>query len=302
MKYRFDQMDASENAFFSRQLEHIRPGLFEVQYPEFKARMFLPINNSIHPGAEEFTYRQFDKVGKAKMIADYGSDLPSADVFAAETSQKIRGFGTSYTYSMQEARAAMMAQLPLDARKANAARHAMEQKLDETLLLGEATANLSGLFTLSGTTSFSPGFGVWEGNTADEIVSDLNGIANAIVNGTSGVETPDTIVLPLTSYNLIASKRMGDGSDVTVLRHFLGVSPYIRSVEWSHRLESNAAWTGKRMVCYRKDPMKLEGLIPQEFEQLAPQFNGFAVKTLCHARCGGVVLYFPKSVAYGDGI
>lgn len=307
MKYRFDRMDASENAFFSRQLEHIRPGLFEVQYPEFKARKFLPINNSIHNGAEEFTYRVFDKVGKAEMIADYANDFKSVDVFGAESTQKLKGFGTSYSYSIQEARAAMMAQLPLDARKAMAARHAMEQKLDEALLVGEASANLTGLFTQSGTVTYTVPNGAggdtdWETKTPDEILADLNGISNKIVDDSSGVESPDSLILPLSSYNLIASKRMGDGSDVTVLRHFLGVNPYIKNVDWSHRLESNAAWTGKRMVCYRKDPMKLEGLIPQEFEQFAPQFDGAVVKTLCHARCGGVALYFPKSIAYGDDI
>ena len=143
----------------------------------------------------------------------------------------------------------------------------------------------------------------WETKTPDEIVADLNGIANKVVADSKGVENPDTIILPITSYNVAATKRMGDGSDVTALRHFLSTSPYIKNVETSFRLESYAAgWTGKRMVCYRKDPNKLEGLVPQEFEQMSPQFNGFAVKTLCHMRCGGVVLYFPKSVAYGDGI
>ena len=38
IKLNHPQMDASENLFFSRQLEHIRAGVFEVQYPEFKGR------------------------------------------------------------------------------------------------------------------------------------------------------------------------------------------------------------------------------------------------------------------------
>jgi hypothetical protein len=296
-------MDASENAFFSRQLEHIRPGLFEVQYPEFKFRQFVPINNAVSNGAEDYTYRVYDKVGKAKMIADWADDLPSSDIVGTETTQKLRSFGSSYQFSLQEARAAQMAGLPLDARKAMAARRAIEQKLDEVLLLGEATSNLSGLFTLSGTESYTPTTTTWSTATdPDLIVAELTGISNDLVNSSNGVERPDTLILPLSRFNLISQMRMGDGSDTTVLKFFLGVSPYIRNVEWSERLESNSAWTGKRMVCYQRSPEKLEGLISQEFEQFAPQFQNMVVKTNCHARTGGVVLYYPKSVAYGDNI
>ena len=46
----------------------------------------------------------------------------------------------------------------------------------------------------------------------------------------------------------------------------------------------------------------LEAICPIIFEQLAPQFEGYEVLTNCHARCGGVVLYYPKSVSYADYI
>ena len=67
---------------------------------------------------------------------------------------------------------------------------------------------------------------------------------------------------------------------------------------------NRAAWSGSsgRMVALRQDPMKLEAIIPQEFEQLPPQMEDFETKTICHARTGGVVAYYPASISYGDGI
>lgn len=307
MKFRFDNMDAAENAFFSRQLEHIRPGLLEVQYAELKGRSFVPVNNSMAGGTEVYTYQFMNKVGYAKIVADYGTDFPSVDVLGDEASQKIKGLGASYRYSIQEARAAQMAGEDLDMRKARAARDAVERKLDDILLLGDSDAGLPGLFSLSNTNTYTipngaGGGAAWSGKTSDEIVADLNAAANKIVEDSFEVEKPTRILLPTVQYNLIASKRMGDGSDQTVLSHFLGVNEYINQVMSSTRLSTAGAAGVTRMVVYNPDPMKLEAIIPQEFEQAAPMFNGFTVKTQVHLRTGGVVAYFPKSVLYADGI
>lgn len=56
------------------------------------------------------------------------------------------------------------------------------------------------------------------------------------------------------------------------------------------------------MVCYRRSPDALEAIVPQEFEQFPAQERGLEFVVPCHAKCGGVVLYYPLSMAYGDGI
>jgi hypothetical protein len=244
------------------------------------------------------------------MITDYGSDLPSVNLFGRETTTKIRGIGASYSYSMQEARAAMLAGLPLDARKAAAARHAIEQKIDDVICVGNTDdfgITLSGLFTLSGTETYAnpngaAGSPTWALKTPDEILEDLHGMARQVHTNSKGIESPDNMVMPLDSYGLISTRRMGDGDARTILAKFLADDPHVKTVNTSHRLSSNSGWSGRRVVCYRKDPNKLEALIPQEFEQFAPQFDGMIVKTNCHARVGGVILYFPKSVIYCDGV
>ena len=52
----------------------------------------------------------------------------------------------------------------------------------------------------------------------------------------------------------------------------------------------------------REDPMKLTLELPMPFEQFAPQQTGMEYQIPCHAKCGGVIVYYPASIAYGDGI
>jgi hypothetical protein len=310
-KFHFDaadpKQDAAESAFFSRQLEHIRPKIYEVKYPALKGRLVVPkIAEPIHPGAETYTYRSYARVGKARIGSDYSTDGPRADIYGSETTQKIRGLQNSYGYSIQEARAAMLAGLPLSAKKAKAARDVIETDIDTLIWDGKADIGLTGFLGLSDVTTYTvpdgAGGKTWEVKTSDEIVADLTGIGDKIVSDTDEQERPDTLLLPLTSYQLIASRRMGDGDSTTILKHFLAVSEHIKRVISSSKCETAGGSSDKRMVAYPFDPEKVGVIISQEFEQLAPQQRGYEVVTQCHARCGGVIAPYPKSVAYGDGI
>lgn len=308
-KYDFARMDASDAVFFTRQLEVIRPQLFEVTYPELKGRRLVPINTTIHPGAEEYTYRVYDRVGVAKLVADYANDFPRVDILGTESTQKIRSIGDSYGWSIQEARAAQMAQLNLDVRKAMAARAAIELLIDEILLVGSTSlgVTMEGLFNLTGVNTYTVPNGVagsplWANKTPGEILADAVGMVSKVYTDSNEVESPDTLVLPTDSHGLMATLPIGDGDNRTVLSRFLADSQHIRFVETSHRLNTAGSGGGRRMVAYKRDPNKLEGLLPQDFEQMPPQYEAMQVVTFCHARVGGVVSYFPKSIIYADGI
>jgi hypothetical protein len=306
---RFDHpdlhLDASENLNLRRALEHVRAKTYDKQFPEFKARKFVPIDNEVNTGAESVAFDTYEEVGDAEMTADYSTDAPVVNVKASSQSQLIRGMQSSYAYSLQELRAAAMSGSRLSERKANAARRAIEQRHETILLLGDSNWGLSGLFNLASTSTYTVPVGDagskgWATKTPDEILTDMFGMENAIIEGTNEVEQPDTLILPLTAYNDVKTRRMGDGIDGTVLQFFLKNAQAISMVESSTKLQSNAAWTGRRMVAYRRDKDKLAGVIPQEFEQLAPQISGMVTKIVCHSRTGGVELYYPKSVCYGD--
>lgn len=308
--YRFDNLDTSESAFLNQQLQQVRAKSYDIKYPNLIARELIPVDNSVDNGSEVVTYYQYDQVGMAKIIRDYADDLPRADVQAKEFHAKVRSIAVAYGYSVQEIRAAMKAGNPLEQRKANAARKAVEQLVDDIAQLGDSKHGLLGFLNQPNTSTYTPpadGTGasaLWSAKSADLILRDMHGAVKAIVVGTKGVEAPDTMLIPLDQYELISTKRIGttDGSDNTILAHFLRVNPWIKSVVPWIALTGAGAGGTNRMVVYRKDPDALQLVMPQEFEQFPPQTKNLEITTPCHARISGVHVYYPLSICYADGI
>lgn len=304
------RVDAAEGqVFFARELENIRTKVYEVPIAEFKGRKLVPVDHSVDPGAETDTYEWTDSVGKAEYVADFATTPPRVDVYAGQVSHSIRHMWLSYAWNAQELRAAAFARKPLPMRKAKACREGIEALIDEALLLGHNALGVAfkGLFTLASTNTYTvPNGGLgsptWANKTPREILADLHAMGRKVYVDSNEIERIDTLVLPTEQYGLISERPMGDGDNVTILKRFLADSEYVKTIETSPRLASNSAWTGARMVGYRKDPDVVQGIIPLEPTQGAPQLYGLESRTIIEARCGGVQCYRPKAVIYGDGI
>jgi hypothetical protein len=286
--------------FLERQLEYIRPQVFEVQYADIKYPTVLPVTAEAGPGAQTFTYRIMDSTGEFKLIADAADDLPRADISQTEKSINIRSFGGSFGYTVQELRAAQMANIALEQRRAAAVRRAYEEKVEEVALFGESSVGLSGFFnnaTVDVVTADK-----WftdSGTTAQEMLELLNYGVSAIINASKMKEQPDTILMAYEDYNKVSTTRNSDSSDVTVLEYFLRTNPYIRNVEPINQLDAgNSSLTTNRMVVYKRDPEKVQLHIPQPLELFPPQQRGLEFIVPAHARVGGVALYYPKSTIY----
>jgi hypothetical protein len=290
--------------FLERQLEYIRPQIFEVAYADIKYPTLLPVTSEAGQGAQTFTYRIMDSTGEFKLIADAADDLPRSDISQVEKSINIRSFGGSFGYTVQELRAAQMANIALEQRRASAVRRAYEEKVEALAMFGESTVGLAGFFNNStvdvitadhwftGTTASGVG-------TSQEMLELLNYGVTAIINGSNMKEQPDTILMAYEDYNTISTTRNSDSSDVTVLEYFLRTNPYIRNVEPINQLDKdNSVLNSNRMVVYKRDPEKVQLHIPQPLELFPPQQRGLEFIVPAHARVGGVALYYPKSVIY----
>lgn len=305
-KAEFVNLDADESVFFVRQLESIKTKTYDVEYPELRARQLFPVSFEAGPGAAYITYRQYDMLGVAKIISNYANDLPRVDVKAKEFTSPIRSLGASYGYSLQDVRSAKFAGVPLDQRKANAAKRAILQTEDDIAMSGDATHNLPGFLSNANVTDVAAPAGAatttpWSTKTANEMLKDLITLAETPVDATLGVETPDTILLPLAQFNLVSTTQMPNINQ-TVLQFFLANNPYVKNVEVWNRLKGAGAGSSDVAVVYKKDPEKLTMEVPQDFEQLPVQEKGLEYEVPCHARCGGVIIYYPLSVAKMHGI
>ena len=315
-----EKMDESTRVFFEREIEHVKSQTFDVQYPTLKALQLLPMNDSAGPGADSITYEQFDKVGMAKIIADYADDLPRVDIKGKKFTTPVESLGDAYGYSLQEVRSAALAGRALQTMRADSARRAMAQEEHRILMFGDSTTGLPGFLSNANVPSVAVpadgagGATTFASKSADQILRDMNSLVNGIVDLTNGVEMPNTLLLPISQHSLIASTPRSATSDTTILQYFLNNNPFITAVEWVHDLKAPAAgWlaqhgitlpidTGDVMVAYDRNPNKLTAEVPQPFEQLPIQERGLEFLVNCHQRVGGCIIYYPLSVSIAVGI
>ncbi len=319
--------DAMETSLFARQLEYVYTQTFDIEYADLKARSLIPVDTRVPTGADSFTYTQFDKIGRAKIVHNYAQDFENADVIAAQFKQSIVSLGDSYQYTIQDMRAAAMAGLPLESRKAEAARWAIEQKLESLAAFGDANTGLVGLTNAPSINAVSKvsqnnagattstwtqliTYALAKGNitqAAQEIQKDVLGLSRTIFNNTKGVHVGNTLVLPTQAYAILATTVRAPGfTDDTLLQYILKSNPWLKSIEFWPRLDGgapaavNSVWG--RVMMYDKDPKVLGLIVSQDFEQFAPQPRNMAFIVPCHMRTGAVEVRYPLAVAYMDGV
>lgn len=299
------RLDAGESAAVVRALLYVQSQTYDVMYPELKFRKFIPISNEVPTGADSYKYNQWDKFGKAKIITNYADDLPMAGALVKEFLNPVKSEGAAYQYSIQDLRRVQFDGLRLDLNLALAARRMIEEGLDNVAAFGDVSSNLTGFLSNSNVT-IDAATGNWSGLTSTQIITDLNKGATNIYSGTLETIAPDTILLPTTSYVYISQTPFtsagGVVTDKTILQWFLANNPWIKNVDSWYQLETAGASSVKRMVTYKKDPMVLQGHVPQEFEQFPPEARNLSFVVNCHARTGGVAMHYPKGVRYMDGI
>ncbi len=308
------RFDANETSFLARQMEFVRAKTFEIQYPDLKARNLIPIASDIPETADNYVYFVSDTVGKAKIIASGTDDLPRIDSLSSERDGKVRRIGDSYGWDLDEMAEAARVGIPLSDRKSKAAREAIERAIDEVLCLGTTTHpsqvgkdfGITGLLNNADVVAqgiINPANDPWSVTpTAAEMLGDLNTMMNTIVNSNSQAYIPDTILFAPAQFSLLASTPVGaDNNQMTVLRSFLMNNPYIKQIDQWYRLTgAGAGGTTDRAVIYKRDPSVLEGVVPMDFRQEAPQARNLEFVVPCRARCGGVKIYQPAAVRYAD--
>jgi len=287
--------------FLARELETILSRSFEVEYADIKYASLLPISSEVGPGADSFTYRVFDKQGSMKVIQDKAQDLPRADVLRKEVTHPVRSLGASFAYTIQETRAAaMVPNMNLEQRRANAVRRAYEEKVQEIAYFGDAPSGMKGFFNNDQVDTIVPDKWFTDGSTTtDEMLQLLNEPATRLVNGSNMKEQPNTMLVPYEVYRIISTTPRSSTSDTTVMEFFLRTNPFITAIEPINELEADKSLgnlTKDRIITYDRSPDKLQLHIPQPLEFLPPVRAALEFTVAAHSRIGGLALYYPKSV------
>lgn len=311
----FDDAEAA-SVFFARELDFVKSQSYDVEYPEFTALSLFPMSSEVDPGAETVTYYSYDKTGLAKIISNYATDLPRADVKGKPTTAIIKSLGDSYGYSIQEMRASRMAGKSLDTRKAESARYQIDYLNNKIAWNGDEETGLKGvlstdndvpLYTIAngakGTTS-------WADKTEDEILADITGMLKQMATVTKKVEKPDTLALSSDAYIEIQNKRI-EGTATTVLKYIQDNIPDIKQIVSCPELDADsvetnphaAATDGKAVaLLFKNDARKLSIENPLPFMQYPIQTQGLEVVVPCEARTAGAMIYYPMSLLIAVGV
>jgi len=302
------RLDSNESAFFNRELAYVKSKSYDAKYAELKGLSLIPISTEAGAGVNEIVFRQYRGVGIAKVIADYAKDFPRVDVYGEEKAVKVKGIGDSYGYSIKEIRQSQRAGKNLDQRRAITARRAHDEMMNKMALKSNAVDGTNGLLDYPGITEVTlraDGTGnskTWASKSADQIVRDINDMVNAVMEPTSAREIPDTLLLPIDQFNDIATRRIGETGEKTLMKYILENSPYIKRIDWLAELKGFGAGTTDRALIGRFDEEHITLEIPQPFEQFEAQQEGMEFTIPCHSECAGTIIYYPLAFAFADGI
>lgn len=305
-------LDANESIYFARQLEQIRSKSYDIKRAALSAITLMPIDTSINPGAEFVTYRQYDSVGVAKIIANYADDLPRADVVAKEFTSPVRGIGNSYGFSVQEIRAAQFTGTDLTTRKSNATRRAHDEKVNSLAWTGDSVSGLPGFLTnanIPGYTIPADGTGsskLFSTKTPDQILRDMNGVANAVFVTTKGVHRPNEMWMDQGNYTYISSTPRSSTSDTTILEYFLTNNPFIERVipvlEVASTANGGLNGSTNTLIALENSADNFTLNLPMMFMQHPPEKRGLEFVIPCESRFAGVSVYYPLSICKADSV
>lgn len=324
-----EHVDAAESAHVNRALTQVEQTVYATEFPPLESRKYIPVDMSDDPGAEWTSYVLLTRVGMAKLVTSRGQDLPKVTLFRKEYQRRYFNLGAQYDYTVDELRNAKFAAgrggafgppLNLDAEQALACREAIERAHDKVGALGSATSStipglsvgigmdvgVLGLLNQTNAGSYTPATGAagstaWSLKTPDEKLADLVGLFASMEASTYKTFVPDTILLPVTQFRNAAGRRMGDGSDASVINVFNKMFPQVTVDSWNYCTGAGAAGVD-RAVAFINDPRRVKLKISIDFEQSPVEYRNRMFKTDCIGRTAGVVSQYPVSIMYMDGI
>jgi hypothetical protein len=317
--------DAGLSLAFAREFEYVVAKVYEVEYPQFRATDFIPVDTSVPPGALTFTYRRVDigAGGHAKIVNAYADDLPRADINASELHQPIVTIASSYEFSVVDIAAAAFSGIPIEAYKARAARFAIDFLMERLACFGYAPAGLVGLSNAPGiipTTKISTG--TWVAQiagivaataaapyTATAVVSAIAGDVAALLNKvfiqTNGTHAVDTILVDVPTYAALKTMVRSPVFTYDTILQYLEQAFDVTFDYWpmlgTAGVGSTPGAPHGRVMAYKKDEDLLKLVISQPFTQLPPQPVNLAFQVPCMERTGAVQVMSPLSMTYMDG-
>lgn len=301
-------------AFLTPQLYRIETEVYMTRYPSFDISRFMPVDTSGSMwDVGTLVYSQED-VGEAQYFAAGAWDMPYASNKMAQATAPYYLAGIGYEWNTQEMQRAAMLGRALSSDNARAAKQAADRFIYTLAMNGQTPGGVAE----KGGTGFvnnasapsaqvaNDGTGpsrLWSAKTPDLILRDINEALTAVETGTGETHIANTLALPTTRYNYIASTRVSTGSDTTILQYLQknNVAGEALVIFKSRALETAGTGSTTRMVAYDRDDQVLKFHLPGSHTFLSPfQKSSLTYEVAGIMNVGGVEVRLPKAIVYRD--
>lgn len=290
------------NIFLARELDYVKARVYERKFPAMIGLTLVPVSTEVPEWAESFVSKAYDEVGIAKIIANYADDLPRADVLATEITTRVKTVGDSYGYNVNELRASQAMGTDLPGRKADAARRAVEIKMNKIALVGDAEYGLYGIMNHPNIGSTSGLTGNWAaaGTTAMQIVADIDTMIAAVATQSNGIHRVNTVALPSVAMAAAQRKYVADTGGKSALQLARENNPGVTFLSAPEFNDLNDGVSAAIVGEFSADNASFEMVMP--FNQLPAQARNLELVVPCLARTGGVTVHYPLAFTKVAGL
>lgn len=300
-------------AFLTPQLYRIEAEVYMERTPSFDINRFVPVDSSGDMwdiGTLVYSMQDF---GRAKFLAAEAFDMPYA---STKSGQGVRDFhlaGIGYEIGVPEMTRAARLGRQLDSDNARAAVKASDRFVYGVCMTGlnangENEKGWTGFVNNASAPSAqvaADGTGssrLWSAKDADLILRDINDAITTVETGTGETHVANTLVLPTTRYNFIATKRVGDtGSTILQFLQANNAAGEALQILKSRALETAGTGSTTRMVAFDKSPEVLRFFLPGPHQFYPPFYkNTFVYEVAGLMNVGGLDVRLPKAIVYRD--
>ncbi len=318
--------DAVDTAFAARQLEFVYA---EATKREFEALPFadesdplIPWDRSVDAGAETFVYYLTETSGTAVFIATMagGEDLPSPSIYGAEVVGRTQVFASQIVVTVQQLRKAAFAKLNLEAELGVGDKRAHAEVLNDVAAFGREDLGLPGFVNhpqvprgpaaekaAAGSSTY------WNVATPAELIADVLGLVNGILEDTGEIYRPDTIIMPARYLRILAQTTASEdgsarGNAPSVLSYIEtalakgGTPCTFRACEQLRASKSQGNLATDAMMAYSRKTEHVRLVVPMYYDVHAVQQDGFKLKTPTESMVGGIAFPVPATAAMVTGL
>jgi len=282
--------------------------VFQQKYPSFDYAGLVPINTDGDMWDVGTLVYSGDVAGVAHYLGGKGFDVPNASVNFSQDSSRFYLAGVGYELGLQEVNRASRMGVPIDGRKASAARMVAEKFIYDRVIRGSTVKNFTGLVNRSDVPQASAPTGSWGTATPAQILADVNAALTDVFTNSAETATANALLLPTAKFLALNNAQMTNTGDslLTFLKKnnsYTAITGQALDIRPSRELATAGASSSARMVAYEKSPDNMEFFLPATFEFMPP----FATSSMTWRvdgimNVGQLEIYRPKTVSYRDGI